>query len=130
MAERGGELRERREPAHLRGYRVRGLVGTACAVLAYALKAHPQRNLWMRAAESEKAHGGEGARVQVISLLGLPFYLADTYFDLKSLDAIVRCQSRERKNLAHSCQIQIRGLKWRIRRCERTVDSRKEKGRH
>jgi pre-mRNA-processing factor 6 len=36
----------------------RGLVGTARAVLAYALKVYPdRRNLWRRAAELEKAHG-------------------------------------------------------------------------
>jgi pre-mRNA-processing factor 6 len=36
----------------------RGMVGTARAVLAYALKVFPdQRNLWRKAADLEKAHG-------------------------------------------------------------------------
>ena len=36
----------------------RGMMGTARAVLAYALKVYPERrNLWRKAAELEKAHG-------------------------------------------------------------------------
>lgn len=47
----------------------RGMVGTARAVLAYALKVYPDRkSLWRRAAELEKAHGSRW-----VSSLSLPF---------------------------------------------------------
>ncbi|KIK37812.1 hypothetical protein CY34DRAFT_92045 [Suillus luteus UH-Slu-Lm8-n1] len=46
----------------------RGMVGTARAVLAYALKVFPdQRNLWRKAADLEKAHGTKESLDGVLS---------------------------------------------------------------
>jgi len=64
----------------------RGMVGTARAILAYALKVYPDRkSLWRRAAELEKAHGSRF----VFSFLSIsyPHYLI--FLSRESLDAIL-----------------------------------------
>ncbi|KAL1708674.1 PRP1 splicing factor, N-terminal-domain-containing protein [Schizophyllum commune] len=54
--------------ADIDGAEARGRVGTARAILAYALKVYPNiKDLWIRAAELEKAHGSRESLDDILS---------------------------------------------------------------